>query len=45
LVAAATVGWSDGATWPVSLMLTILGVVTLIAVLQTRETAGRSMRV
>jgi MHS family shikimate/dehydroshikimate transporter-like MFS transporter len=44
LVAAATVGWSGGATWPVSLMLTILGVITLIAVLQTRETAGRSMR-
>jgi MHS family shikimate/dehydroshikimate transporter-like MFS transporter len=45
LVAAATVGWSGGATWPVSLMLTILGIITLIAVLQTRETAGRSMRV
>jgi MHS family shikimate/dehydroshikimate transporter-like MFS transporter len=44
LVAAATVGWSGGATWPVSLMLTILGIITLIAVLQTRETAGRSMR-
>jgi MHS family shikimate/dehydroshikimate transporter-like MFS transporter len=45
LVAAATVGWSGGATWPVSLMLTILGIITLIAVLQTRETAGRGMRV
>jgi MFS transporter, MHS family, shikimate and dehydroshikimate transport protein len=45
LVAAATVGWSGGSTWPVSLMLTVLGVITLIAVLQTRETAGRSMRV
>jgi MHS family shikimate/dehydroshikimate transporter-like MFS transporter len=45
LVAAATVGWSGGATWPVSLMLTILGIITLVAVLQTRETAGRSMRV
>ena len=43
LVAAATVGWSGGATWPVSLMLTILGIITLVAVLQTRETAGRSM--
>jgi MHS family shikimate/dehydroshikimate transporter-like MFS transporter len=45
LVAAATVGWSGGATWPVSLMLTILGIITLIAVLETRETAGRSMSV
>lgn len=44
LVAAATVGWSGGATWPISLMLTILEVITLIAVLQARETAGRSMR-
>jgi MHS family shikimate/dehydroshikimate transporter-like MFS transporter len=44
LVAAATVGWSGGATWPVSLMLTVLGIITLIAVLQTRETAGLSMR-
>jgi MFS transporter, MHS family, shikimate and dehydroshikimate transport protein len=45
LMAAAIVGWSGGATWPISLMLTILGVITLVAVLQTRETAGRSMRV
>lgn len=45
LVAAATVGWSGGATWPISLMLTILGIITLTAVLKTRETAGRNMRV
>ena len=44
MVAAATVAWSGGATWPVSLMLATLGVLTLIAILSTRETAARPMR-
>lgn len=44
VVAAATVAWSGGATWPVSLMLVTLGVLTLIAILSTRETAARPMR-
>jgi MHS family shikimate/dehydroshikimate transporter-like MFS transporter len=44
VVAAATVAWSGGATWPVSLMLVTLGALTLIAVLSTRETAARPMR-
>jgi MHS family shikimate/dehydroshikimate transporter-like MFS transporter len=44
VVAAATVAWSGGATWPVSLMLVTLGVLTMIAVLSTRETAARPMR-
>jgi MFS transporter, MHS family, shikimate and dehydroshikimate transport protein len=44
VVAAATVAWSGGATWPVSLMLVVLGVLTLIAILSTRETAARPMR-
>jgi MHS family shikimate/dehydroshikimate transporter-like MFS transporter len=44
VVAAATVAWSGGATWPVSLMLVTLGVLTLIAILSTRETAARAMR-
>jgi len=43
VVAAAIVAWSGGATWPVSLMLAILGVLTLIAVLSTGETAARPM--
>jgi MHS family shikimate/dehydroshikimate transporter-like MFS transporter len=43
VVAAAIIAWSGGATWPVSLMLVTLGVLTLIAVLSTRETAARPM--
>ena len=43
VIAAATVAWSGGATWPVSLVLVTLGVLTLIAVLSTRETAARPM--
>jgi MHS family shikimate/dehydroshikimate transporter-like MFS transporter len=43
VAAAAVVAWSGGATWPVSLMLATLGVLTLIAVLSTRETAARPM--
>jgi MHS family shikimate/dehydroshikimate transporter-like MFS transporter len=44
VVAAAAVAWGGGATWPVSLMLVTLGVLTLIAILSTRETAARPMR-
>jgi MFS transporter, MHS family, shikimate and dehydroshikimate transport protein len=44
VIAAAIVAWSGGATWPVSLMLVMLGVLTFIAVLSTRETAARPMR-
>jgi hypothetical protein len=33
-----------GATWPVSLILVALGILTVIAVLSTRETAARPMR-
>jgi MFS transporter, MHS family, shikimate and dehydroshikimate transport protein len=40
LAAAATVGWG---TWPISLMLSLLGVLTLIAILKTGETSKRSM--
>jgi MHS family shikimate/dehydroshikimate transporter-like MFS transporter len=43
VVAAAIVAWSGEATWPVSLMLATLGVLTLIAVMSTRETAARPM--
>jgi MFS transporter, MHS family, shikimate and dehydroshikimate transport protein len=43
VVAAAIVACSGGATWPVSLMLATLGVLTLTAVLSTRETAARPM--
>jgi MHS family shikimate/dehydroshikimate transporter-like MFS transporter len=45
LAAAAMAGWSGGATWPISLMLLILGIITLAAVLQTSETSKRNMSV
>jgi MFS transporter, MHS family, shikimate and dehydroshikimate transport protein len=44
VIAAAIVAWSGGATWPVSLMLVVLGLITFFAVLSTRETAARPMR-
>ena len=34
---------SAGGTWPISLMLSLLGVLTLIAILKTGETSKRSM--
>jgi MFS transporter, MHS family, shikimate and dehydroshikimate transport protein len=43
-VIAAGIVLRTGATWPVSLILVALGVVTVFAVLSTRETAARPMR-
>ena len=43
LIAAAVVGWSGGATWPISAFLILLGLVTTFAVLSTRETSGKSI--
>jgi MHS family shikimate/dehydroshikimate transporter-like MFS transporter len=43
LVAAAVVGWSGGATWPISIFLILLGLVTTLAVISTRETSGKSI--
>ena len=43
-VIAAGVVARTGTTWPVSLILVALGIVTVIAVLSTRETAARPMR-
>jgi MFS transporter, MHS family, shikimate and dehydroshikimate transport protein len=43
LVAAAVVGWSGGATWPISVFLILLGLVTTLAVVSTRETSGKSI--
>jgi MHS family shikimate/dehydroshikimate transporter-like MFS transporter len=43
-VIAAGIVARTGATWPVSLILGALGIVTVIAVLSTRETAARPMR-
>jgi MHS family shikimate/dehydroshikimate transporter-like MFS transporter len=43
VIAAAFVA-RTGATWAVSLILVALGIVTVVAVLSTRETAARPMR-
>ncbi len=43
-VIAASIVARTGTTWPVSLILVALGIVTVIAVLSTRETAARPMR-
>jgi MFS transporter, MHS family, shikimate and dehydroshikimate transport protein len=43
-VIAAGIVLRTGATWPVSLILVALGVVTVFAVLSTGETAARPMR-
>jgi MHS family shikimate/dehydroshikimate transporter-like MFS transporter len=43
-VIAAAIVARTGATWAVSLILVALGIVTVIAVLSTRETAARPMR-
>jgi MFS transporter, MHS family, shikimate and dehydroshikimate transport protein len=43
LVAAAVVGWSGGATWPISVFLILLGLITTLAVVSTRETSGKSI--
>jgi MFS transporter, MHS family, shikimate and dehydroshikimate transport protein len=43
-VIAAGIVARTGATWAVSLILVALGIVTVIAVLSTRETAARPMR-
>jgi MFS transporter, MHS family, shikimate and dehydroshikimate transport protein len=43
-VIAASIVARTGATWPVSLILVALGILTMVAVLSTRETAKRPMR-
>jgi MFS transporter, MHS family, shikimate and dehydroshikimate transport protein len=43
LVAAAVVGWSGGATWPISVFLILLGSITTLAVMSTRETSRKSI--
>jgi MHS family shikimate/dehydroshikimate transporter-like MFS transporter len=43
-VVAAAIVARTGATWAVSLIIMTLGIVTVMAVLSTRETAGRPMR-
>ena len=45
LIAAAISGWSGGATWPISVFLIVLGLVTTVAVLSTPETSKKSIDV
>ena len=44
LIAAALVGWSSGATWPVSAYLVALACVTLCAALVSPETSRKPLR-
>jgi MHS family shikimate/dehydroshikimate transporter-like MFS transporter len=39
LLAAAVAGWSGGATWPISVFLVMLGLITTWAVLSTKDTS------
>jgi len=43
LVAAALIGWSGGATWPISLYLILLAAITLPAAVAAPETAGKPL--
>lgn len=43
LIAAVSVNYFGGATWPISVYLTVLALVSLLAVASARETAGAPM--
>jgi len=43
LIAAAITGWSGGVTWPISVFLIVLGLVTTAAILSTPETSEKSI--
>ena len=43
LIAAALLGWSGGATWPISIYLIVLACITLFATLSAPETAGKEI--
>ena len=42
--AATFMGWTGGATWPISVYLIVLTLITLIAALAAPETAGRPLK-
>jgi MFS transporter, MHS family, shikimate and dehydroshikimate transport protein len=44
LLAAAVSGWSNGATWPVSVFLIILSIGTTVAVASSRERSSESIQ-
>ena len=42
--AATFMGWTGGATWPISVYLIVLALITLIAAMAAPETAGRPLK-
>jgi MHS family shikimate/dehydroshikimate transporter-like MFS transporter len=42
-VAATFMAWTGGATWPISIYLILLAVITLIATIAAPETAGKEL--
>lgn len=43
-VAATFIAWTGGATWPISIYLIVLGVITLVATTVAPETAGKQLK-
>lgn len=44
LLAAAVAGWSHGATWPISVFMIFLSIITTFSVLKSRERSGQSIQ-
>jgi MFS transporter, MHS family, shikimate and dehydroshikimate transport protein len=44
LAAAAIVGFTHGATWPVSLLMIVIASLTILAVLAAKETAPKAAK-
>ena len=42
--AATFIAWTGGATWPISIYLIVLGIITLIATTIAPETAGKQLK-
>jgi MFS transporter, MHS family, shikimate and dehydroshikimate transport protein len=42
--AATFITWTGGATWPISVYLIVLGIITFIATMAAPETAGKQLR-
>jgi MFS transporter, MHS family, shikimate and dehydroshikimate transport protein len=43
-VAAAFVAWTGGPTWPISVYLIVLAMITLVATMAAPETAGKPLK-
>ena len=44
LAAATFIAWTGGATWPISIYLIVLGIITLVAATVAPETAGKQLK-